>query len=72
MFSTSSLNVDSLSPTGSIGFFVLMVGIVVTLTSLYVFYNVTSNVDSARDKIRKIEAKESQEKKIARLYPQKK
>tara|TARA_B100000700_G_C14615655_1_gene655735 strand:+ start:405 stop:623 length:219 start_codon:yes stop_codon:yes gene_type:complete len=72
MFSTSSLNVEFLSPTGSIGFLVLTVGILVTVVSLYVFYNVTSNVDSASDKIRKIEARENQAKKIARLYPQKK
>ena len=72
MFATSSLNVDFLSPTGSVGFVVLIVGIVVTAVTIYVFYNVISDVDSFRDKTRKTEAKKIQEKKIARLYPQQK
>tara|TARA_Y100001968_G_C19289778_1_gene683588 strand:+ start:794 stop:1063 length:270 start_codon:yes stop_codon:yes gene_type:complete len=67
-----SLNVEFLSPTGSIGFFVLIIGIVVTAFTFYVFYNVSSDIDSVRDKNRKIEAKEMQEKKIARLYPKRK
>tara|TARA_Y100001968_G_C19176196_1_gene628138 strand:+ start:588 stop:812 length:225 start_codon:yes stop_codon:yes gene_type:complete len=72
MFATSSLNVDFLSPTGSVGFVVLIVGIVVTAVTIYVFYNVSTDVDSFRDKTRKIEAKKIQEKKIERLYPQRK
>ena len=72
MFSTSSLNVDFLSPTGSIGFLVLIVGIIVTIATIYIFYNVSSDVDSIRDKKRKKEAEEIQAKKIARLYPQNK
>ena len=72
VFLTSSLDVDFLSPTGSIGFLVLILGVVVTAVSIYVFYNVSSEMDSFRDKTRKKEANEIQKKKIARLYPQRK
>ena len=67
-----SLNLDFLSPTGSVGFLVLLVGIVVTTVTFYVFYNVSSDVDSVLDKNRKLEAKKTQDRKIARLYPEKK
>tara|TARA_Y100001968_G_scaffold196260_1_gene180082 strand:+ start:1295 stop:1513 length:219 start_codon:yes stop_codon:yes gene_type:complete len=72
MFSTSSLNVDYLSPTGTIGIIVLIFGIIFTLATLYVFYSVTNGVDSILDKKRKEKNKDLQEKKIARLYPKSK
>lgn len=72
IFSISSLNVDYFSPTGIIGFFILIIGVIVTSISFYVFYIVTNDVDSELDKQRKKKAKDIQEKKIARLYPKSK
>tara|TARA_Y100001968_G_C19335226_1_gene706491 strand:- start:727 stop:942 length:216 start_codon:yes stop_codon:yes gene_type:complete len=67
----SSLNLEYLSPTGSIGIFVLIIGVIVTVVCLYVFYNVSSDSDSMLDLKRKKEARKIQQEKIARLYPKK-
>tara|TARA_Y100001968_G_C19224922_1_gene651577 strand:+ start:470 stop:700 length:231 start_codon:yes stop_codon:yes gene_type:complete len=67
----SSLGLDLLRPNGGIGFLLLITGIFVTVISLYVFYNVISDVDSVLDKQRKKEAKDLQKEKILRLYPKK-
>ncbi len=67
----SSLGLDFLRPNGGIGFVLLITGIFVTVISLYVFYNVISDVDSVLDKQRKKEAKDLQKEKILRLYPKK-
>tara|TARA_B100001250_G_scaffold7428_1_gene6249 strand:- start:424 stop:642 length:219 start_codon:yes stop_codon:yes gene_type:complete len=72
MFSTSSLNFDYLSPTGSIGIIVLIIGFIFTAITLYVFYSISNDFDSVLDKKRKRKAKELQEKKIAKLYPKSK
>ena len=72
MLLVSTLNVDYFAPTGSIGFIVLIIGIIVTAVTLYVFYSVINDVDSIIDKKRKEKAKDLQEKKIARLYPKSK
>ena len=67
----SNFNFESLGPTGSIGFIVLIVGILFTAMTFYVFYKVAIDDDSKGDKERKSSLKEEQEKKIARLYPTK-
>ena len=66
----SSLNIDYLSPTGLIGFWILFIGLIFTgLIFYFVFFRLNEDDDSYKDKIRKKVEKESQEKKIARLYP---
>ena len=72
VFSTSSLNLDYFAPNGSIGMIVLIVGIVITLATFYIFYNVSRDVDSVLDKRRKQNDKKLQAQKIARLYPKSK
>tara|TARA_Y100001968_G_scaffold233715_1_gene216714 strand:+ start:1222 stop:1440 length:219 start_codon:yes stop_codon:yes gene_type:complete len=72
MFLTSSLNLDYLSPKGSIGIIILIIGFIVTAVTFYVFYNVSNDVDSILDQKRKVKAKDMQEKKIAKLYPKSK
>ena len=66
----SSLNIDYLSPTGLIGFWVLFIGLIFTgLMFYYVFFRLNENDDSYKDRKRKKLAQENQKKKIARLYP---
>ena len=72
MFLIYIFNVRYFSSTESISLFVLITGLVVTISTFYVIYNVTSDVDSILDKKRKNINEELQKKKIARLYPQSK
>ncbi|WP_269624601.1 hypothetical protein [Prochlorococcus marinus] len=66
----SSLDIDYLSPTGFIGFWVLFIGLIFTGVMFYfVFFRLNENDDSYTDKKRKKIDKESQEKRIAKLYP---
>ena len=66
------LNLDYLSPTGSVGIFVLLIGILFTFTIFYfVFFKLGTNDDSIEDKRRKERQKKDQELKIQRLYPTK-
>ena len=66
----SSFNISYLSPTGLIGFWVLFIGLIFTGMMFYfVFFRLNKNDDSYKDKKRKKLEKETQEKKIARLYP---
>ncbi len=66
----SSFNIDYLSPTGLIGFWVLFIGLIFTgLMFYFVFFRFNENEDSYKDRKRKKLAEENQEKKIARLYP---
>ena len=65
-----SLNIDYLSPTGLFGFWILFIGLIFTSTMFYfVFFRLNEDDFSYKDKIRKKLEKESQEKRIARLYP---
>ena len=66
----SSFNIDYLSPTGFIGFWILFIGLIFTGVMFYfVFFRLNEDEDSYKDKKRKILEKESQKAKIARLYP---
>tara|TARA_Y100001968_G_scaffold289902_1_gene293261 strand:- start:730 stop:954 length:225 start_codon:yes stop_codon:yes gene_type:complete len=66
----SSFNIEYLSPTGLIGFWVLFIGLIFTGVMFYfVFFRLNENDDSLKDKKRKKLEKENQKNKIARLYP---
>ena len=63
-------NLDYLSPTGFIGFWVLFIGLIFTGIMFYfVFFRLNETDDSYKDKKRKKLEKENQRQKIARLYP---
>ena len=67
---TISLNIDYLSPTGLIGFWVLFIGLIFTgLMFYFVFFRLNENDDSYKDRKRKKLEQENQKQKIARLYP---
>ena len=68
----NGFNFDHLSPTGSIGIILIMIGVIFSALMGMVFYNVTNDSDSLKDRERKKAAKDEQERKIARLYPSKK
>ena len=72
MFSNLILNSDNLFSSGMITAIVLIVGIVITISTIYVFYYISNDLDSLLDKRRKKKFKSLQEKKIARLYPKSK
>ena len=69
----SYFNIDYLSPTGFIGFWVLFIGLIFTGVMFYfVFFRLNENDDSCKDRKRKELEKENQEQRIARLYPKEK
>ena len=64
------LNIEYLSPTGLIGFWVLFVGFMFTgLMFYFVFFRLDENDDSYKDRKRKKLEKENQKQRISRLYP---
>ena len=66
----SSFNIDYLSPTGLIGFWVLFIGLIFTGVMFYfVFFRLNDDDDSYKDRERKKLEKENQKQRIARLYP---
>ena len=68
--SYSSLNLDYLSPTGFIGFWVLFTGLIFTGIMFYfVFFRLNGEDDSYKDRERRKLEKERQKERIARLYP---
>jgi len=65
-----SLNMEYLSPTGLIGFWVLFIGLIFTGVMFYfVFFRLNEDDDSYKDRKRKKLEKENQTQRIARLYP---
>tara|TARA_Y100001968_G_C18938414_1_gene517532 strand:- start:339 stop:563 length:225 start_codon:yes stop_codon:yes gene_type:complete len=65
-----SFNIDYLSPTGLIGFWVLSIGLIFTGAMFYfVFFRLNEDEDSYKDQKRKKLEKENQQKRIAKLYP---
>ena len=65
-----SFDINYLSPTGLIGFWVLLTGFIFTGIMFYfVFFRLNEDDDSYKDRKRKSLEKENQKKKIARLYP---
>ena len=66
----SSFNIEYLSPTGLIGFWVLFIGLIFTGVMFYfVFFRLNEKDDIYKDRKRGKLEKESQQKRIARLYP---
>ena len=67
---SSSFNIEYLSPTGLIGFWVLFIGLIFTGGMFYfVFFRLNEGDDSYKDYKRKKLEQENQKQKIARLYP---
>ena len=65
-----SFNINYLSPTGLIGFWILFIGLIFTGVLFYfVFFRLNEDEDSYKDRKRKNLEKENQKKKIASLYP---
>ena len=59
----SSFNIDYLSPTGLIGFWVLFIGLIFTGIMFYfVFFRLNEDDDSYKDRKRKKLEKENQKK----------
>jgi len=69
---TIGFNFYYLSPTGSIGIIIIITGIIFSGLMGIVFYKVTNDSDSLKDRQRKQAAKDEQKRKIARLYPSQK
>tara|TARA_B100001029_G_C15044991_1_gene446445 strand:+ start:1149 stop:1367 length:219 start_codon:yes stop_codon:yes gene_type:complete len=66
----SFINLEYLSPTGFIGFWILFIGLLFTGIMFYfVFFRLNVDDDSYKDRKRKYIEKEKQKEKIARLYP---
>ena len=66
----SSFNINYLSPTGLIGFWILFIGLIFTSVMFYfVFFRLNEDDDSYKDSKRKKLEKEQQKQRIARLYP---
>ena len=69
----SPFEISYLSPTGLIGFWVLLIGFIFTGIMFYfVFFRLNEDDDSCKDRKRKKLEKEAQKQKIARLYPKRK
>ena len=67
----SFFHLDYLSPSGFIGFWVLLIGLIFTGVLLnFVFFRLNEDYDSYKDRKRKDLYKEKQKEKIARLYPE--
>ncbi len=63
-------NLEYLSPTGFIGFWVLFLGLIFTGVMFYfVFFRLNEDYDSFKDRERKNHEKEKQKARIAKLYP---
>ena len=66
----SFFNIDYLSPTGLIGFWILFIGLIFTgLMFYFVFFRLNEGDDSYKDRKRKKLEKADQKQRIARLYP---
>ena len=66
----SSFNIEYLSPTGLIGFWVLFIGLIFTGVMFYfVFFRLNEDDYSYKDRKRKQINKENQQQRIAKLYP---
>ena len=66
----NSFNIEYLSPTGLIGFWVLFIGLIFTGFMFYfVFFRLDKDDYSYKDRKRKELEKNIQKQKISRLYP---
>ena len=67
---TRFLNLDYLSPTGLVGFWVLFTGLIFTgIIFYFVFFRLNEDSDSYKDRKRKNLEKEKQKERISKLYP---
>jgi len=65
-----SLKLDYLTPSVFIGFWVLLIGLIFTGIMFYfVFFRLSENDESYKDRERKKLKKIKQQQEIARLYP---
>ena len=65
-----SFDINYLSPTGLIGFWVLLIGFIFAGIMFYfVFFRLNEDEDSYKDKQRQKLEKENQKQRIERLYP---
>ncbi len=66
----ATFNLDYFSPTGLIGFWILFIGLIFTgAMFFFVFFKLTDDDESYKDKKRKKLEKAQQMERIARLYP---
>ncbi len=64
------INLEYLSPTGFIGFWILFIGLIFTGIMFYfVFFRLNEYDDSYKDRERKYLEKKKQQEEIAKLYP---
>lgn len=64
------LNIDYLSPTGYIGFWVLFIGLIFTGIMFYfVFFRLNNDNDSFKKREGEAIGREEQKERIAKLYP---
>ena len=68
--SNSSFNIEFLSPTGLIGFWILFIGLIFTGVMFnFVFFRLNNDEASFKDRARRNLEREKQKEKIAKLYP---
>ena len=64
------VNLEYLSPTGFIGFWILFIGLIFTgIIFYFVFFRINTDDESYNYRERKSLEKEKQKERIARLYP---
>ena len=64
------INLEYFSPTGLVGFLILSIGLIFTGIMFYfVFFRLTDDEHSFKDKKRSLLKKEKQKERIAKLYP---
>ena len=64
------VNLEYLSPTGFIGFWILFIGLIFTgIIFYFVFFRINTDDESYNFRERKCLEKEQQKERIARLYP---
>ena len=64
------VNLEYLSPTGFIGFWILFIGLIFTgIIFYFVFFRINTDDESYNYRERKRLEKEKQKERIARLYP---
>ena len=67
---TNLTKLEYLSPTGFIGLWILVIGLIFTMIIFYfVFFKLNEDNYSYEDKERNYQKKEIQKREIARLYP---
>ena len=68
----NALDLKNFSPSGPIGFFILLIGLIFTCMIFYIIYAVSTNKESLEDKKIRTEKEFLQKEKIEKLFPKKK